>query len=132
MYEGSTSFDLGQWEDYDCSKKLNYICKGSISPDNKKPIAQKCSIKGFESYVPYRENCFWESDQPKSWIDAEKDCKLQGAHLASLTDWSEQSFTFSSQRNEASWIGLNNIKVSFSNHSLIRNVVGKTRKNDAF
>ena len=53
---------------------------GCASLDDK-----KCPLGGqYESYTPYRSDCYWESDKALSWADAEADCKSKGANLVSI------------------------------------------------
>ena len=108
MYENTY---VGKWDDHDCEDKLNYICKGPVSKDNPDPIHKKCSISGFNDFSPYKSNCYWFSKQPRTWYDAEEDCKSQGAHLMSILDDSEQSFVFAHMHSEIIWIGLGDIEV---------------------
>ena len=109
--ETSTNYAIGEWGDEGCNNKYNYICKGMVAPANPPPTNTKCTMKGFETYWPYNENCYSFSKQAKSWHDAEKDCQSQGAHLISITDTYEQSFVFSHMNSEIVWIGLGNVEV---------------------
>jgi len=81
-----------------------------VSSANPEPPTSKCSISGFENYAPYRDNCYWFSNEAKSWHDAEADCSSQGAHLMSILDDSEQAFVFAHMNAEKIWVGLSDVK----------------------
>ena len=118
MYENVPHTRMGEWEDHDCGVPLPYICKGPVSEANKKPERAKCHIDGVDKdFYPARDNCYWESEDEKSWTDAEADCQAKGGHLVSLLDWTEQSLVFSEMVSEAAWLGISNVDVR-------RNVAG--------
>ena len=119
MYEDDHTMDspdspdhqVGDWDDQDCDDKLNFMCKGLVSPTNPTPSPPKCSMAGFDVYSPYKQNCYWFSSQARSWQDAEADCKSQGAHLMSILDNAEQAFVFAHMHSEKIWVGLSGVKV---------------------
>ena len=112
IYEDDTdSHKAGHWNDGDCIRELNYVCKGAASPDNPKPKSASCQKPGYENYSPYRDNCYWFSTVARTWSEAEKDCQSQGAHLMSVLDPSEQNFVFAHMHSEIIWIGLSGVKV---------------------
>jgi len=101
---------LGTWNDEDCSSKLNYVCKGPASPENQPTEKPKCTLSGFETFVPYQSNCYMEFTSAASWSQAEAQCQSMGAHLVSIRDWSQQAGLFSVIQGENFWIGLSNIE----------------------
>ena len=112
IYEDDTdSHKAGHWNDGDCIRELNYVCKGAASPDNPKPKSASCQKPGYENYSPYRDNCYWFSTVARTWSEAEKDCQSQGAHLMSVLDPSEQNFVFAHMHSEIIWIGLSGVEV---------------------
>jgi hypothetical protein len=50
-------------------------------------------------------------DQPKSWSDAENDCKQVDAHLVSIIDPIEQAYVFTGLQSSMAWLGLSNTQV---------------------
>ena len=113
MYENVPHTKMGEWEDHDCGTPLPYICKGPVSETNKKPDQAKCHISGVdEAFSPARDSCYFESEDKKTWEDAEADCMSKGGHLLSLQDWTEQNLAFSELNSEAAWIGISNVDVS--------------------
>ena len=81
---GNNDAQMGQWDDKFCSDDTSYICKGPVSSSNPEPVAEKCSVQGFDSFVPFRSECYWESDKQLSWAEAETDCQQKGANLVSI------------------------------------------------
>jgi len=110
MYEDGNDVTLGKWSDEDCTKTLNFVCKGPASPDNDPQPPANCSIPGFESFVPYRDSCYHMGSQQSSWSDAEGECKRMGAELVSILDKSEQAGLFAVSSNDDFWIGLKDIE----------------------
>ena len=81
---GNNDAQMGQWDDKFCSDDTSYICKGPVSSSNPEPVAEKCSVQGFDSFAPFRSECYWESDRQLSWAEAETDCQQKGANLVSI------------------------------------------------
>ena len=63
-------------------------------------------------FTPHRDNCYWESEEKRSWSEAERDCQSKGGHLVSITDWTEQAYAFSSLASQSAWIGISDVDVS--------------------
>ena len=105
---------FSHWLTVDCNTEKRYVCKGPSSPDNPKPKTQSCDIEGFEDFVPFRDDCYWQSTESLSWEDARKACLQKGAHLTSVLDWNEQYFIYSESSNDSFWIGLDGLEVNFN------------------
>ena len=113
MYDNVDNPNFGHWYNEICEMYRPYVCKGPSSPDNPKPQKPKCDIKGYENFVPFRNECYWQSSgQGLTWNEAEQACLQKGAQLTSILDWLEQSYLFSHFTNSSFWIGLNGLAVN--------------------
>ena len=113
MYDDTKDYQLGYWNDDYCEKNLLGVCKGPALATNPKPAPQHCGIEGFEDFIPYRDDCYWQSsNKTATWKDAEQACVEKGGHLTSIRDWSEQYFIYSQLANEPIWIGLDGLEVT--------------------
>ncbi|XP_037131941.1 macrophage mannose receptor 1b isoform X2 [Syngnathus acus] len=95
------------WETFPCSKKIGYICYKPGAPPLPPQVEQ-----GFCSspWIPYNGHCFHLLRTPKTWSDAQKDCRKAEGELVSMRNIEDHSFIVS-QLGYAStdelWIGLN-------------------------
>ena len=112
MHDDSKDEQLGYWKALSCDARLLSVCKGQASPNNPKPDQQHCGIKGYEDFIPFRKDCYWQSsEEALTWKQAEQACIKKGAHLASVLDWTEQNFVFSRLSNQPHWIGIEGLEV---------------------
>ncbi|XP_062868150.1 macrophage mannose receptor 1 [Trichomycterus rosablanca] len=97
----------GKWETGNCFKVRPYICK-ILGGQNVKPTAAPDSHCD-QGYLLFGDHCYrFESENVKTFQEAETYCMSQSGHLASLHDQETVSF-LTAHMLTASWIGLNDI-----------------------
>ena len=103
----------GMWDDSNCTLRHPYICKTPASPDNTvpPPPPPPCDVANHQDFSQFNGACYKWVDQPKSWDDAENDCKQGDAHLVSVIDPIEQAYVFTGLQSSMAWIGLSNKQV---------------------
>jgi len=67
-----------------------------------------CDESNHADFTKFNGECYKWIDEPKSWSDAEDDCKQKGAHLVSIIDPVEQAYVFTELQSNKAWIGLSN------------------------
>ncbi|KAM4552770.1 macrophage mannose receptor 1-like isoform 2-T2 [Odontesthes bonariensis] len=111
------------WQSSSCLKRLGYICyKGGTPPAPPQTEQGFCSTH----WIPYNGHCFHLERNPKTWSDAQIECRKEGGDLVSIRNVEDQSFVIS-QLGYAStdelWIGLNDRKTEglfdWSDHSTV-------------
>ena len=99
----------GKWNDAGCEYTKGGLCKSEVSPHfEQPPKLQTCEEAGKSDYLHFNGACYKWVSAPKSWDDAEADCKSAGAHLVSIYDDMEQAYVFTNAEDTQSWIGLTN------------------------
>lgn len=58
------------------------------------------------NWVEFEGSCYWFSSSSRSWIEADKYCQLENAHLVVVTSWDEQGFVQRHMGPTNTWIGL--------------------------
>uniref|UniRef100_A0A8C9AC66 Asialoglycoprotein receptor 2 n=1 Tax=Prolemur simus TaxID=1328070 RepID=A0A8C9AC66_PROSS len=58
------------------------------------------------NWVEHEGSCYWFSRSGKSWLEAEKYCQLENAHLVVINSWEEQKFIAQHTSPFNAWIGL--------------------------
>ena len=103
----------GMWDDTNCTMRHPYICKTPASSENSDPPPPPppCDDPNHQGFSQFNGACYKWVDQPKSWDDAENDCKQMDSHLVSVIDTIEQAYVFTELRTELAWIGLSNKQV---------------------
>lgn len=95
----------GKWETTNCFKSLGYICE-MTGGQNPKPT----SVPDFHcdaGYLLYGDFCYsFNTEEVKSWDDAQAHCQQEQANLASFHSEQELSFIIAHMPAEA-WVGLN-------------------------
>ena len=95
------------WNDAACDEKHGALCKTKVNPTlPDPPLSPTCEDLGHPDFVKFNGACYKWMDLPKTWDEAEEDCKQQNSHLVSIVNDMEQSFVFSSVKQTQSWIGL--------------------------
>jgi hypothetical protein len=74
-----------------------------------------CTAPGYEGFDHFGGECFLFVDEPKTFDEADDDCKKKGAHLASINNIGAEWFTLNAIKSSDAWIGLSNKKVLFKN-----------------
>ena len=101
------------WNDALCDSKNGALCKTKVSPSvPEPPVLPTCEDQGRPDFVKFNGACYKWMDVPKTWDEAEEDCKHQHAHLVSITNDMEQSYVFANSKQSQVWIGLSNKQVS--------------------
>ena len=103
----------GNWNDEDCSNPRydgNYICKKPKIPLNNNEVDPDNELCP-QGWRGYGQKCYKTFNDPKYWGDAKKQCKGQGATLATIHSDDENSFIHSLIAEETIdthdyWIGL--------------------------
>nr|XP_002120905.3 macrophage mannose receptor 1 isoform X2 [Ciona intestinalis] len=109
----------GTWNDYNCGKKISFICKKSNNtvPTPTTPVPDY-NPKGFcpGGWWEYRGYCikiFGENATDRlNWTDARDDCMSLGGNLLSIVNAQQQAFITSRLFNVsvgAMWVGLNDM-----------------------
>ncbi|CAL9682123.1 unnamed protein product [Knipowitschia caucasica] len=99
----------GKWETTNCFKSLGYICEmtGGQNPKPTSTPDSHCDA----GYLLYGDFCYqFETDETKTWQDAEAHCTKEQAHLLSVHSEEELGFVTAHMPGEA-WTGLNDINV---------------------
>ncbi|XP_051898113.1 C-type lectin domain family 10 member A-like isoform X2 [Pristis pectinata] len=83
-------------------KTLNSIAKfqAEISRLSKNP--RPCP----EQWTRFKKNCYQFSSRTKTWVDAQKSCASEDAHLVVINNVEEQGFLRKQIQNQYHWIGL--------------------------
>ena len=111
---GDDNGEPGKWNDAACDNPKGVLCKGMASTENANPPQlETCEGEGLSEYYRFNGGCYRWVSEAKTWNDAEQDCIQQGAHLVSIWDALEQSYTFSTVKDSKSWIGLKKEPVCF-------------------
>ena len=100
----------GMWDDGNCTMRHPYMCKTKASTDNPDPPPSPpmCDESNHADFAQFNGACYKWINEPKSWSDAENDCKQKGAHLVSIIDPVEQAYVFTELQSSKAWIGLSN------------------------
>ncbi|XP_050405448.2 macrophage mannose receptor 1 [Patella vulgata] len=106
----------GRWLDFDCSKKLNFICQkparqskiSTPAPTMASIFNPKCGL--FWEDNPHSPYCYQFRKELLSWADAADSCRHEGGTLASITSIQEQYYITGRMKGTTSiismWIGL--------------------------
>ena len=115
---------IGMWDDGNCTMRHPYMCKTTTSTNNTDPPPSPpmCDESNHADFAQFNGACYKWINEPKSWSDAEDDCKQKGAHLVSIIDPVEQAYVFTELQSNKAWIGLSNMDVR--NLYLIQLVLG--------
>ena len=116
------------WNDAPCSGTYGALCKSTVNPNNENPpLLQTCDNEGLPDFFRFNGACYKWMDVPKTWDEAEQDCKSQhSSHLVSIPTDMEQSYVFANAQQSQAWIGLSNKEVvtcslrHYSNASTLR------------
>ncbi|XP_052219833.1 C-type mannose receptor 2-like isoform X2 [Dreissena polymorpha] len=131
---GAKTFQ-GQWNDVECSRKLNYLCEFRATMSTvlatTTPMPQLSNTDGDIHMCPgpvkqesrrnnyplaqYGDSCYELQTHSAIWTHSELLCKQQGGHLVAITSETEQAFVgaFMTRHNpvQAVWLGLHDRKV---------------------
>ncbi|XP_004638576.1 asialoglycoprotein receptor 1 [Octodon degus] len=58
------------------------------------------------NWVEFQGSCYWFSKSGKPWLEADKYCQLENAHLVVITSWDKQRFVQHHMGSVQTWIGL--------------------------
>ncbi|XP_029413479.1 asialoglycoprotein receptor 1 isoform X1 [Nannospalax galili] len=58
------------------------------------------------NWMEYQDSCYWFSSSGRSWLESDKYCQLENAHLVVVTSWEEQKFVQHHMGPINTWIGL--------------------------
>ncbi|KAL4230751.1 hypothetical protein ACF0H5_011126 [Mactra antiquata] len=105
----------GQWRDYNCAIKKQYICMTKKDPTiaTQEPVPSICDVR--QNQHQFLTGCYFFVNQPMTWSAANQKCGKQGGYLTSINTIFEQAYVYvMMKRNHASgiWIGLNDVKQS--------------------
>ncbi|CAK8673207.1 unnamed protein product [Clavelina lepadiformis] len=73
----------GRWNDNQCDKVNPFVCKKPVGT----PVAS-CPV----GWTQNGEKCYKAIDSERNWQEANKDCKLQGSVLVSVTSADQEAF----------------------------------------
>ncbi|CAG5896528.1 unnamed protein product [Menidia menidia] len=117
------SWGQHSWQSSSCAKRMGYICSKGGTPPTPPQIEQ-----GFCSnpWIPYNGHCFHLRRTPKTWTDAQNECRKEEGDLVSMRNLEDQSFVISQlgyASNDELWIGLNDRQTEglfdWSDHSTV-------------
>ncbi|XP_076004152.1 macrophage mannose receptor 1b isoform X2 [Genypterus blacodes] len=104
IMDSAAQFD---WQSSSCSKKHGYVCfKEGALPPTPEVGTGFCS----NPWIPYNGHCFHLHRTPKTWTDAQLECRKEGGDLVSIRNVEDQGFVISQLGYASSdelWIGLN-------------------------
>jgi hypothetical protein len=115
------------WNDALCTNPHGALCKTKVNPNNPNPVVLPTCTDVHNTFVSFNGACYKWMDVPKTWDEAEKDCKNQHSHLVSIINDMEQSYVFANAQQTQTWIGLSNKEVKFyvTNSNIIIKMVLK-------
>ncbi|XP_021093925.1 asialoglycoprotein receptor 1 [Heterocephalus glaber] len=58
------------------------------------------------NWMEHEGSCYWFSQSGKSWLEANKSCQMENAHLVIVNSLEEQRFIEGNTRQRNIWIGL--------------------------
>ncbi|KFO18805.1 C-type lectin domain family 10 member A isoform X2 [Fukomys damarensis] len=58
------------------------------------------------NWMEHEGSCYWFSQLKKSWLEANKSCQMENAHLVIVNSLEEQRFIEGNTRQRNTWIGL--------------------------
>ncbi|XP_061834761.1 macrophage mannose receptor 1b isoform X1 [Nerophis lumbriciformis] len=98
---------LHRWQTLSCAKKIGYICFKAGAPPVPPQVEQ-----GFctSPWIPYNGHCFHLVRTPKTWTDAQKDCRKEEGALVSMRNVEDFGFVVSQLgygSTDELWIGFN-------------------------
>lgn len=87
----------GKWVSSSCEQTNRFVCE--LPPTTKDCYNSKCDIN-------YNNNCYSKFSRTEKFIDAEKHCQLNNAHLVSIHSYLEWRLVAEMFRNQGQyWVG---------------------------